>query len=287
MSHRNGRTYLPNTQIEIVAPPRPCAPPQHVLFDFDGTISLIREGWQQIMNSLMLEFLLETPGAEDKARLSQLIRTLILHSTGRPTIDQMVWLTEAVARRGGRPKTPEVYKQIYLDRLHQRVQERITALQRGQVGPADLTVPGVLEVLAQLYAEGVSCYLASGTEREDVLREATMLGIAPYFAGHIYGPQEGCPTFSKRLVIQQILRDHHLSGCELLSFGDGKVEIEYTAEVGGLGIGVASNEAERRGVNETKREQLIQAGARIIMPDFQECGPLFDYLLRDTPAIPR
>ena len=61
MSYRNGgRTYLPDTHIEIVSPQRPCAPPRYVLFDFDGTISLIREGWQGIMAGLMLQWLSET-----------------------------------------------------------------------------------------------------------------------------------------------------------------------------------------------------------------------------------
>lgn len=278
MYHRNGRTYLPDTQIEIVLPDRPCAAPRYALFDFDGTISLIREGWQGIMAGLMLEWLSETPQADEEAALRQLISDLILHSTGRPTIDQMVWLAEEVARRGGQPQTPDQYKDIYLDHLHRCVNERILALKQGAMSVADLTIPGVVELLAQLARQGITCYLASGTERPDVINEVAVLGLAPYFEERIYGPHPDEPAFSKAMVIQQIIREHNLHGCELLSFGDGRVEIAHTAEVNGIAVGVASNETERQGVDEIKRAQLIQAGAAIIVPDFRESDALIDYL---------
>ncbi len=280
MNYHNGRTYLPQTHIEIVSPQRPCAPPGYVLFDFDGTISLIREGWQGIMAGLMLEWLSETPRAGDE----QLITDLILQSTGRPTIDQMAWLAGEVARRGGRSKTPGQYKEIYLDHLHRCVSERIAALQQGHLHPVDLTVSGVLDFLAGLAEQGVTCYLASGTERPDVVREVEVLGLTPYFGERIYGPQQGGPAFSKEMVIQHMVREHHLRGCELLSFGDGRVEIAHTVEAAGIAVGVASNEAERQGVNETKRAQLIQAGAAVIVPDFRESDALLDYLFTNDEA---
>ncbi|MFN8459958.1 MAG: HAD hydrolase-like protein [Anaerolineae bacterium] len=287
MNQSNGRTYLPDTQIEIISSRRPCAPPRYVLFDFDGTISLIREGWQGIMAGLMLEWLLATPQADDEATLRQLISDLILHSTGRPTIDQMVWLAEEVARRGGQPQTPDEYKNIYLDQLRCCVNERIAALKCGQVAPADLTIPGVLDLLAQLAEHGITCYLASGTERADVVNEVGVLGLTSYFEDRIYGPHHSEPAFSKEMVIQQIIQEHQLHGCELLSFGDGRVEIAHTAEVDGIAIGVASNEVERQGVDELKRAQLIQAGAVIIIPDFRESEFLIEYLFNGNEAMSR
>lgn len=286
LNSANGRMYLPNTQIEIISSQRPCAPPRYALFDFDGTISVIREGWQQIMAELMLEALLVTPAAEDEASLQSLIHRLILQSTGRPTIDQVAWLAGEVARRGGQPKLPDEYKLIYVTWLKQRVNERISTLSQGRLSPADLTVPGVLDLLAALAEAGVTCYLASGTDLPDLIREVQVLGLAPYFADRIYGPQDGGPIFSKDMVIEQILREHDLAGCELVSFGDGRVEIAHTAEVGGIGVGVASNEAERQGFNETKREQLIQARAAMIVPDFRESQALLHYLFGMTKAAP-
>lgn len=278
MSGQNGRFYLPNTLIEIVNPCRPCGPLRHVLFDFDGTVSLIREGWQQMMVELMVEFLLVTPAAEDEATLRQRMTDLVAHSTGRPTIDQMTYLADEIVRRGGSAQDAQVYKALFLERLLARVNQRLADLRNGQLEPAELTVPGVIEFLAALQARGATCYLASGTEREAVIEEITALGLSHYFEDRIYGPQDGSPPFSKKNVIIQILRDGGLRGCEFVSIGDGKVEIAYTAEAGGIGVGVASNEVERQDINELKREQLVQAGANLIIPDFREGEALLSYL---------
>jgi phosphoglycolate phosphatase-like HAD superfamily hydrolase len=278
LGHQNGRHYLPNTLIEIIRPCFPCGPLRHVLFDFDGTISLIREGWQQIMISMMVEFLLATPEAEDEPTISHKVTDLVYHSTGRPTIDQMAYLAAEVVRRGGSAQHPQVYKSLYLERLSARVHQRMAGLKRGEIEPRELTVPGVLDLLALLHNQGVTCHLASGTEREAVIEEIEALGAFCYFDHRIHGPQDGGPAFSKKTVIYQILSDYDLASCELVSIGDGKVEIEYIVEAGGIGIGVASNEVERQGVNETKRQQLIQAGASVIIPDFRESAALLRYL---------
>lgn len=234
-----------------------------------------------MMIELMLEFLLVTPAAEDEATLRQSMTDLVVHSTGRPTIDQMTYLAHEVVRRGGSAQDAQVYKALFLERLLARVNERLAGLHSGRLEPAELVVPGVIEFLAALQARGVTCYLASGTEREAVINEIAALGLARYFEDRIYGPQDGGPSFSKKAVIGRILGDYGLCGCEFVSIGDGKVEIEYTAEAGGIGVGVASNEVERQGINELKREQLIQAGANIIVPDFREGEVLLSYLTEE------
>jgi hypothetical protein len=63
----------------------------------------------------------------------------------------------------------------------------------------------------------------------------------------------------------------------LAVFGDGCDEIEHAAAAGSLAVGVASNEAERQGINETKRQQLIQVGAGIIISDFREYKAFLRY----------
>jgi phosphoglycolate phosphatase-like HAD superfamily hydrolase len=69
-------------------------------------------------------------------------------------------------------------------------------------------------------------------------------------------------------VIERILRETGARGEELLAFGDGFVEIEETRKAGGVAVGVASNEDERRGINERKRQRLIRAGADVIIGDY-------------------
>ena len=278
MKTNENYTYLPNTQVEIINPDFPRAQFRHVLFDFDGTISLIREGWQQVMIPMMAEILLATPEAEDEATINQIVTDFVTRLTGKQTIYQMIQLAEEIERRGGQPKDPLLYKYDYLDRLWARIEDRVAALKQGRLDPTEMVVPGAMEILAELREREVTCYLASGTDEPYVIDEAQALGVVGYFNGGIYGALDDYQNFSKKMVIDRILNEHQLAGCELLTFGDGYVEIENTAAVGGLAVGVASNESERQGVDAWKRQRLIEAGADIIIPDFREYDLLLDYL---------
>jgi hypothetical protein len=56
------------------------------------------------------------------------------------------------------------------------------------------------------------------------------------------------------------------------------VEIEDTKRVGGIAVGVATDEARRTGIDEWKRNRLIEAGADLIVPDFREHERLMAFL---------
>ena len=268
---------LENTPIEIINPHIERGRIRHALFDFDGTVSLIREGWQGVMIPMMVEVLLETPQHESEEELYAAVTEFVERLTGKQTIYQMIQLCEEVQQRGGEPLDPVAYKRMYLDRLWERIKGRVAGLKGGDIAPEELMVPGVVPMLEALRARGVSCYLASGTDEPYVLDEAEALGITPYFAG-IYGALDDYQRYSKKMVIERIFNENHLSGPELVAFGDGYVEIENTKAVGGIAVGVASNEATRCGINEWKRRRLIEAGADIIVPDFREHQRLVAYL---------
>ena len=168
---------------------------------------------------------------------------------------------------------------MYHARLWRRIEHRVVALRQGKVAPDDLMVPGAAAILQAFRARGVACYLASGTDEPFVLDEAAALGIAPNFAG-IYGAQDDYKNSSKKLVIERIIREHQLHGSEFVAFGDGFVEIEDAKAVGGIAVGVASNEDTRTGVSGWKRARLLQAGADIIIPDFREHTALMVVLVR-------
>ncbi len=269
--------YLPGTHIEVIEPHIPRGRIRHALFDFDGTLSLIREGWQGVMIPMMVEILRETPHAEDEATLETVVREYVARLTGRQTIYQMMQLAEEVRKRGGQPLDPLAYKRLYHERLWRRIEGRIADLEAGRVPPDDMIVPGGRAMLEGLRRRGVRLYLASGTDEVYVQREAALLDIARYFEG-IYGAQDDYRHFSKRLVIQRIISEHGLAGPEFAAFGDGYVEIEDTRAAGGIAVGVASNEAERRGIDEWKRRRLIEAGAHLIVPDFREHEALLGFL---------
>jgi len=248
------------------------------LFDFDGTISLIREGWQKIMIPMMVELLLQTPNHEDDQEIFLIVRKFVAELTGKQTIYQMIRLAEEIAKRGGTPLAPAAYKDEYHSRLLERIKNRISDLEQKKISPDSMAVPGSLEFVKKLHASGVKCFLASGTDEKYVLHEAGLLGLIPYFE-EISGAQDDYQNFSKKMVIDRIIKTHHLSGNEFISFGDGYVEIENTKSVSGVAIGVATNEAERTGIDEWKRTRLIAAGADLIIPDFRETDALLNYFL--------
>ena len=265
---------------EIIHTDVPTGSFQCVLFDFDGTISLIREGWQGIMIPLFIELLADTPRGrqETDAFLQQTVREFVFIGTGKQTIYQCISLAEHIEQYGGTPSDPMLYKDEYIRRLMLHIDNRRRGLGNGSLSSDDLMVPGSRALLNSLRDRGLTLYLASGTDIEHVRQEAELLGITEYFLGCIYGALRDYKNFSKAMVIRQIIQEHNLSGIELLGFGDGYVEIEEVKKAGGFACGVASNEAERVGIDDWKRERLIRAGADLIIPDYHDLRSLETYL---------
>jgi len=249
---------------------------EYAVFDFDGTLSLIREGWQQIMVPYFIDELSKAPGAKNltEEEISYKVRDFVTVLTGKQTIYQCIRLAEEITALGGTPEDPQVYKDEYQNRLLVHIDNRLKGLADGTLEAEPLTVPGTFELLEMLKRHNVTMYLASGTDEVFVLEEARLLGVDKYFGEHIYGAQREYKTFSKKMVIDRILRENNLSGEKLVGFGDGYVEIENVREVGGFAVGVPSNESERCGIDEWKRERLIRAGANIIIPDYRNIEEL-------------
>lgn len=248
------------------------------LFDFDGTISLIRQGWQDVMKPYFFDVLKATPLVEDDASVMRCVHDFVDLLTGKQTIYQCIALAEEVTKRGGVPSDPQVYKDEYNRRLLERIEHRIQALESGRLKPEDLVVPGSFELLQGLRDRGLTLYLASGTDEEYVLRESALLGVQKYFNGGVYGAQRDYKLFSKKMIVGKIITTHNLQGSQLLGFGDGYVEIENVKEAGGFAVGVASDEERRTGVDQWKRDRLIGAGADIIIGDYSRPGELLDYI---------
>lgn len=251
---------------------------QAVLFDFDGTLSLIREGWQPIMYTYFTEVLAEVWDESPHVIYKQ-VREFVDLLTGKQTIYQCIHLAEEVSRHGGKPQDPLIYKEEYNRRLLEHIDHRITALAKGEAEPEDYLVPGSLELLEELRRRDLTLYLASGTDQEYVFAEAEALGIAGYFDGGIYGALDDFKKFSKEKVIRELILPKIESGETLLGFGDGYVEIENVKAADGIAVGVASNEKERKGIDSWKRSRLIRAGADVIIGDYRGHKELLAALL--------
>ena len=258
----------PPDGVELVRSPLRRGRFRAAVFDFDGTVSLIREGWSRIMATLGLELLREQrlDGGPDLIALED----AMLRLSGKPSIFQMRRLAEIIAENGGTPGDPDDYLREFLRRLFAVADHRKADLRSGAVPPTAWTVRGSHDLLAELRRRGVALYLASGTDLAFVREEAALLGLTEFFGEHIYAPADNTPAFGKRDVIDMVLRGHGIVGDQLLGFGDGYSETVEIRAVGGFMVGVASQEPGLPGVHTLKRTMLAELGADVIVADYAE-----------------
>lgn len=261
--------------IEVVYKDFPAGPKRAAIFDFDGTLSLLRRNWQHVMIPMMVDELSATGTAQTRETLHTHVEEFVMRLNGRQTIYQMMQLAEEVKQRGGSPLDPLEYKHRYHELLWREVGQRVSAVRSGRVPPDDMTVPDARRALRHLQQQGVELFLASGTDLKYVRDELAVLGLDDFFGAHVYGALDDFRSFSKAMIIERMIRESGFPAHEIVAFGDGFVEIEETKKVGGLAIGVASNEDSREGVDAWKRQRLIRAGADIVIGDYRNQDVLF------------
>lgn len=280
--------YFKNTEIELCASmDQFCGREiKHAIFDHDGTISTLRQGWENVMEPLMIKTILgknyNTVSESLLNKIRDHVKNYVENSTGIQTILQMEVLVDMVKEFKFVPENEILdkfgYKKIYNDKLIELVQNRIEKLMKNEFDVNDFTVKGALKLLRLLRERGVKLYLTSGTDYEDVINESKVLGYAELFDGGIFGAIDDISICSKKMVIEKIMMENNLSGRELIVFGDGPVEMRECRKSNGLAVGVASDEIRRYGLNFKKRARLIKGGADIIIPDFSKFEILVDFL---------
>lgn len=273
------RTYLPGTKIEIINEFER-GKIKYGLFDFDGTISILREGWQDIMHPVCVEMICGT--TPPTPEIESEVRTMIDDTTGIQTILQMERLVEMIREKGLVPESDildaQGYKKIYIDRLMVPVRARLARLGCGELTREQAMVRGAEDFLKTISKQdGLELYVFSGTDRDDVRNEANKLGVDRYFI-EIWGALRTFQEYSKEKIIQDLVEKHSLHGPEVMAVGDGPVELRNVKAVGGIAVGVASDEKRGYGLDEEKRTRLIKAGADIIVADFEESSALAGYL---------
>ncbi len=283
-------SYLPDSEIELCRQDvlLNLGKIKHAVFDHDGTISTLREGWEQVMEPVMIRAILgDNSDAVDQSLHQEIrmhVQKFIDRSTGIQTIVQMEGLVQMVDEYNLVPKEKILdkfgYKKIYNDELMKVVSLRMKKFETGELTVDDCTINGSVKLLRALKERGLRLYLASGTDIDDVIHEAELLGYADLFSGGIHGSVGDINKYSKKKVIHKIIAEHQLTGNELAVFGDGPVEIKECIKSNGIAIGIASDEVRGSGLNREKRTRLIKSGAQILVPDFSQSDKLLDLLFK-------
>jgi phosphoglycolate phosphatase-like HAD superfamily hydrolase len=254
--------------LEVLNPQVVTGKTRCAMFDFDGTISVIRRGWEEIMISLMVEMIGD--GKPLSAEIRTEVTAFVDHSTGLMTIKQMEWLEEAVRRYGlsSHPLSASEYKQMYTERLLKPANQRIATLESHPTRRDELMIAGVRAFMEGLAKRGVQLFLASGTDHEILISETGLLNVADFFGDRMYGAKGDSQPDSKEKIIARILKENHLRSEELLVIGDGPVEIRNARQVGAVALGIIADEETRQTPNPHKRARLAAAGADLLVSNF-------------------
>lgn len=240
------------------------------VFDFDGTISTLRCGWEGVMEPLMLEVLY---GENYSPEQQEFVRQYINASTGIQTILQMKWICQQLNLMGKEAKSPWDYKAEYNRRLMENVSKRRALAEAGERD--NYIMKGAKQFLERLHGKGVKLYAASGTDDHDVKKEAEILGIAHLFE-EIAGAKPFSEDCSKEATLKRLISTSNSDG--LIVVGDGPVEIRLGRAVGAATVGIAGREIERCGFDEAKCERLRNAKAHVLCDSFENADEIFAFL---------
>lgn len=242
------------------------------IFDFDGTLSALRCGWEKIMLPLMTEYTSEEAENECKKYIDD--------SAGIQTIHQMKWLCEKVKECNNpknAPLDPWFFKEEYNKRLIKSVNEKKKTVDNNPVLAEKYIIGGAVNFLKTLKHNGIMLFAASGTDEQDVINESKTLGLFGYFES-VNGALPHSESCSKEAVITKLIKELCIPPESILICGDGKVEIQLGIQNNCITLGIASDEEKLVGFNKQKEQRLKKAGADAITGDFTELGLLTSWL---------
>ncbi len=253
----------------------------HAVFDQDGTLSKLRRGWENIMEPMMIRCVIGDMERVPMALLEEIkvkIRDFIDRTTGIQTLAQMQGLVNLVKEYNLVPDGGVLdafgYKNLYNRELMRMINARISDYHKKKIRLNNLRIRGSIAFLRKLSNLGIKLHLASGTDLQDVISEATFLGYASFFSSEIYGAVGDLKKEAKGDLINGIIEHINLKEEGLLVVGDGPVEMEKGRAAGSICLGVASDEFHDSVINQSKRQRLIRSGAHLICSDFSDVDTL-------------
>ncbi len=236
------------------------------IFDFDGTLSTLRCGWEDVMAPMFEEYLNKTPNVKE------LVADFIDASTGIQTVMQMQWLKDQVIKQGDEPMDIWDYKAEYNRRLMKSVEiKKELAKEKKE----NYLIKNCENFLKALKDKGIKLYAASGTDDADVLKESAVLGLNKYF-DQIKGAMPFSTDCSKEATLKSLMENY--KGEDLLVVGDGPVEIRLGREAGALTLGICANEKNLSGFDQAKVRRLTNAKAHVLIDSFDDIDCILNWM---------
>ncbi|MBN1350134.1 HAD hydrolase-like protein [candidate division KSB1 bacterium] len=258
---------------------------KYAVFDWDGTVSRLREGWQNLMLGIFMGVLCQSGiKPEDMNATMETCMESIDALTGKPTYSQMVDLAQRVAAHGAQSMPALNYKRAYITLLDRQVLNRLELLHQGRAQLADFLVPGSKDFLKLLYEKGIQIYVATGSDEAPVINELKELGIMQYCVA-VKGCHDKKPGDDPKFtVIKNLIQETNAKKGELFTCGDGFVEVELGAQ-NGFAIGVNTKDDNYFKMNQDKAEKLTNAGADVLVDNFVDYEVLAEFIMNPAKYI--
>jgi phosphoglycolate phosphatase-like HAD superfamily hydrolase len=182
--------------------------------------------------------------------------------------DTLAWVDEQVVLHGGPARGAQAYLDLFSHAMRDRIDQKVASI-HDDVSADALMVPGARAFLQLLTDNDVRIALVSGTEHIHLLRESAALRIDHFFDAGIHGPGPHHPGFTKGDAMAELIDTYRIANGQLLSVGDGPVEIIAGKSLAGYSLAVASHEVSG-GLDDDKRRHLIATGADAVIANFQQ-----------------
>ncbi len=289
------RNYISGTDIEIIRKKYVSCSPKIMIFDLDGTISTLREGWDTAMHDMMLGAVLGDRAAVESASvisgISERVNALIDHTAGIQTIMQMKELKDLITQMGfvepEKIEEPRAYKEQFAQVLTKLIESRVKAYRNGTLDAEAITIFGAIPFLEEMSSLQVNMFLVSGTDLSEIEKEAELVGFKDLFDGGIFGSIGDIHHDPKKVTFRRIRESlgEDITPEQVVVFGDGPVEMREAKENGFIAVGLVSDEKRRKGINMKKRARLVAGGADYLIPDFSWALALLFNIFPDSDLI--
>jgi len=233
------------------------------IVDWDGTISLLREGWNKVMKDYIANYISLNPQKKDLLWAENFIK----ETMGENTVDQMLGMMAKAHENGvknmpidqkKRKNLAEKQRIKYRKSLEEKMRSK--RIKRAKVHPGEFINKGIKKFLQELKKRNVKIFVISGSEQKErggIEEEVEILKLKHYFE-KVFGYNGQIHPYTKENALKWIIKKYKIKNpLQILVVGDGPKEIKTGRDFGTITIGLVSNNLSKK--------NLLKSGADYIV----------------------